>query len=89
MKHGKRSCQEDRPAVYQITVGGRIDKRWSDWFCGMDIRHQISDDCGVRTLLTGLVADQAALRGLLGRIWNLNLTVISLSQLRDAGKSCT
>ena len=75
--------------MYQITVGGRIDKRWSDWFCGMDIRHELSGDCGVRTHLTGLVADQAALRGLLGRIWNLNLTVISLTQVRNGRRGCS
>ena len=87
MKHDRRGCREDQPAVYRIRVGGRIDRRWSDWFCGMDVRYEASDDRGAQTLLTGLVPDQAALRGLLGRIWNLNLTVISVAQVENGRES--
>ena len=61
--------------VYEIRVKGTLDKSWSDWFEGMVISHEDGN-----TLLKGKVADQAALRGILTRIWDLNRTVISVNQ---------
>ena len=60
--------------VYQIKVRGEIDARWSDWFDGLDIA---SD--GDVTTLTGSIIDQAVLRGILTKIWDLNLTLISVN----------
>ena len=62
--------------MYQIRVQGRLEARWSDWFNGFAI---ICDD--EQTVLTGPVVDQAALRGLLNKIWDLNLTLISLNRV--------
>ena len=62
----------DEPAVYQIRVKGRLDRKWSDWFNGFAIAPQDNDD----TLLTGPVADQAALHGLLGKIRDLGLPLL-------------
>jgi hypothetical protein len=59
--------------VYQIMVEGQLDKSWSGWFSGMNVTY--SD--GVSTL-TGPIADQSALRGVLTKIWDLNLTLISV-----------
>jgi hypothetical protein len=59
--------------VYQIKVRGEIDACWSDWFEGVDIA---SD--GDVTTLTGPIIDQAVLRGILTKIWDLNLTLISV-----------
>lgn len=61
---------------YEIKVQGKLDERWADWFNGLTI---VSD--GHVTTLTGLVADQAKLRGILSKIWDLNLTVISIVQI--------
>ena len=63
-------------SIYQIRVQGRLESRWSDWFNNFTI---LGD--GDQTVLTGPVGDQAELRGLLNKIWDLNLTLISLSRV--------
>lgn len=63
---------------YQIRVQGRIDSHWSSWFEGMTIDYD-----GQSTILTGSVADQSQLHGMLHRIRDLNLTLISLNQLKN------
>ena len=63
------------PMTYQIQVQGRLDEGWSDWFSGMTVTFE----SGVTTL-TGPVADQAALRGILTKIWDLNLTLLSVTR---------
>jgi hypothetical protein len=68
-----------RPARYEIRVGGVLDDRWADWFGGL----QISSD-GTQTVIAGLLPDQSALHGLLARVRDLGLCLISVRQL-DAG----
>jgi hypothetical protein len=77
---GRRTVQFDhgRPATYQIVVHGRLDERWSDWLDGMTIAAEHDRDGKPVTTLTGTVADQAALRSLLSRIWDLNLSVVKV-----------
>jgi hypothetical protein len=70
------SEQERKQAVYRIEVDGQLDKSWSGWFSGMTLTFQ--DNIST---LTGPVADQAALRGLLSKIWDLNLTLVSVIRL--------
>ena len=67
----------DRPATYQIRVKGNLDEKWSDWFDGFAIVPQPNDE----TLLTGPVADQAALHGLLGKIRDLSLPLLSVRRV--------
>ena len=67
--------------VYQIQVQGRLDERWSGWFNGLTIRLEREDP--PVTSLTGSIVDQASLRGILVRIWNLNLSLISLNRIED------
>jgi hypothetical protein len=62
--------------VYRIRVAGRLDARWSSWFDGFQIR---ADQDG-STSLTGAVADQAALHGLLTRVRDLGLELISVAR---------
>jgi len=64
--------------VYQIKVRGRLDARWSGSFGGMAIACQVGSDGLPTTTLTGAVVDQAALRGILWRLWDLNLRLISV-----------
>jgi hypothetical protein len=66
----------DEQAVYQIKVQGKLDEKWSDWFNGMTVT--LESDI---TTLTGAVVDQAALRGILDKIWDLNLTLISVNRI--------
>ena len=63
-------------ADYRIRLKGRLDPKWSDWFEQMKISTE-----GGETILTGPVADQAALHGLLIRIRDLNLTLLSVERL--------
>jgi hypothetical protein len=69
----------DQPVSYQIKVQGQLDKKWSDWFDGTTI---IAFESGITTL-TGAVADQAKLRGMLSKIWDLNLTVVSVARIES------
>ena len=68
----------DKPGIYQIRVKGVLDEKWSDWFDGLTITPQ--DD---ETLLTGPVRDQAALHGLLARVRDLGLPLLSVKQIGD------
>ncbi|HLO33491.1 MAG TPA: hypothetical protein VK249_30365 [Anaerolineales bacterium] len=68
----------DTPHVYAICVEGHLTERWSTWFEGLAIQN---DDPAGQTILTGLLPDQSALYGLLGKIHDLNLVLISVSRL--------
>jgi hypothetical protein len=70
----------DDEAVYQIKMQGKLDERWSAWFSGLAIRVEEEGKLPITTL-TGPVADQAALRGILDKMWDLNLTLISVVRL--------
>ena len=63
---------------YEIRVRGKLKEEWSHWFNGAAITLHAGADGVPETCLVGSVADQAALRGLLNRIWNLNLSLISV-----------
>ena len=78
-----RGPGEERSAKYHIVVQGELDGDWSEWLGGMAVTYESrGDDTGVTTL-TGTVTDQAALRGILSRIWDLNLTVVSVDRIDD------
>lgn len=60
---------------YEIRVQGYLDQEWSEWFDRMSIAHETD---GV-TALTGAIADQAALYGVLIRVRNLGLPLVSVN----------
>ena len=64
------------PAHYEIRVEGVLDQRWAAWFGGL---HVESD--GAQTVISGLLTDQPALHGLLARIRDLGLCLISVRRL--------
>jgi hypothetical protein len=74
-----------RPLVYQIVVQGPLDDSWANWFSGVSITHTYQRDGTPVTVLTGPIADQAALRGLLTSLWNLNLAVLSVNPIPSDG----
>jgi len=63
------------PTVYQIRLKGHLGRQWTDWFGGLTVT---SADNG-ETLLTGPVIDQAALHGLLRKVRDLGLPLISVN----------
>jgi hypothetical protein len=69
----------DKPGIYRIRVRGVLGEEWSDWFAGLSISSQ--SDC--ETLLTGPVRDQSALHGILARIRDLGLTLLSVKRIGD------
>lgn len=66
-----------QPIVYQIRIAGHLNPRWTDWFGGMSITLLAEGD----TLLTGPVLDQAALYGLLRKVRNLGMPLMSVNRI--------
>jgi hypothetical protein len=67
--------------IYQIRVKGHLDDRWSDWFDDLTITLEADSN----TLLTGPVVDQCALYGLLKKVHDLGLPLISINQVEKGG----
>jgi len=67
----------DGPWLYEIRVEGHLADRWSDWFEGLAMRTERDE-----TVLTGWLADQAAVHGVLRRISDMNLPLVSVVRLR-------
>jgi hypothetical protein len=67
------------PKVYQIKIKGQLGSQWSDWFDGLTF----SPDKEGNTLLTGPVIDDAALHGLLKKVRDLGIPLISLNQIES------
>ena len=65
------------PARYEIRVRGVLDRHWSAWFEGLELR---SEPGGI-TVLAGPVADQAALHGLLAKVGDLGLPLLSVRRI--------
>lgn len=70
-----------RKRYYQITVEGKIDPSWSEWLGNMQLVSRKEADGMYFTTLFGTLTDQAALRGLLNRLWDLNLVLCSVQQV--------
>ena len=69
----------------EIRVKGRIDEHWSDWFEGLTITHTDQED----TILSGTVVDQAALYGLLAKLRDLGLPLVSVQPSGMADQEAT
>lgn len=68
------TTEHDEPGRCELRLKGHLDKRWTDWFEGLTFTHE-SDGT---TLLAGLLTDQAVLHGVLNRIRDLGLPIISV-----------
>jgi hypothetical protein len=72
-----REGPAERPAQYEIRVRGVLDRHWSAWFEGLELS---SDQAG-QTVIAGPVADQAALHGLLAKVRDLGLPLLSVRRI--------
>lgn len=77
----RKSLNLARPATYQIRVKGGLDARWAAWFNGMTVT--VADD---ETIIAGCVSDQSALHGLLAKIRDLGLPLLSVNCLDPEGQ---
>ncbi len=77
MSEVKQKLSLDRPATYQIKVPGHLNESWSEWVGSMTITVESEGDGSPITILTGTF-DQAALLGLLRRLYSLGLPLISV-----------
>lgn len=68
-----------QPVAYQIRLKGQLGSEWSDWFEGLTITLAEDGD----TLLSGPVVDQAALHGLLKKIRDLGMTLVSVNPIQN------
>jgi hypothetical protein len=75
---GKQKLTLDRPATYQIKVPVELDQSWSDWVGSMTITVEIDDTGRPATTLEGTL-DQAALQGLLRRLYSLGIPLMSVN----------
>lgn len=76
------AVRRDQGKYYQIVVDGHLEARWSEWFNGMDIRNLP----GGEAVLCGTVVDQAALHGILIKVRDLGLPLISLRIIKKRDK---
>jgi hypothetical protein len=76
--HKKDNCQP--VSLYQITIQGNLGSNWFGWFDRMAITSPENSNV---TILSGEIADQPKLRGILTKLWDLNLTIISVIKLQD------
>jgi hypothetical protein len=69
--------EHDEPERYEIRLKGHLDDRWADWFEGLTITREANGE----TLLAGPVADQAALHGLIKKVRDLGMSLVSISPI--------
>ncbi len=67
-----------QPMVYQIRIKGHLGRQWTDWFEGLTVTALDNGE----TLLTGSVVDQAALHGLLKKVRDLGMPLVSVSPVK-------
>ncbi len=73
----KQDTESIQPKVFEIRIRGHLDDQWTEWFGSLTITLEESGD----TLLTGPVTDQAALYGLLRRVRDLGLPLVSVNSI--------
>ena len=70
--------------TYEIKIKGHLEKHWNQWFEGMTLKSVENGESGqANTLITGQIPDQPALHGLLAKIRDLNLTLISVHRINS------
>ena len=70
--------EPSQPLIYEIRIKGHLDQQWTEWFEGLTITLEDNGD----TLLTGHVVDQAALHGLLRKVRDLGMPLLSVDSVK-------
>ena len=83
MDDNQNKAERDPSFRIEIRIKGRIDEHWSDWFEGLAINYAGSAGTEAETVLTGPIADQAALYGLLANLGALGLPLLSVNRIED------
>ena len=73
----RSQSRRDLPRIYELRIDGHLGSQWSDWFDGLTIT--LEDDG--QTVLTGPAVDQAALHGLLRKVRDLGMPLISVNRV--------
>ena len=81
MNDSRRQLRHSAPSVYEVRVQGRIDSQWTKWFDDMTLCTDEIDETLVFTTISGAVVDQAALLGLLQKLYSLGLPICELRQV--------
>ena len=76
-------ADDERGTFYEIQVQGKLDRGWEEWFSGFSVSAQHASLQSNTTTLVGPVTDQSALRGILCKLWDLNLTLISARRIEE------
>jgi hypothetical protein len=87
MKNIPKPLEDDLTANYQIIIKGRLDSSWAEWFDGFTMVVTKDESGTTFTALTGPVADQRALHGLLARLRDLGLTLLEVHRLETGTDS--
>lgn len=77
-QEGNRSHIISQPTYYEICVEGQLDSSWTEWFDGLQVVPQENGE----TLIVGPVSDQALLQGILIKVFNLRLPLVSLKRVQ-------
>jgi len=72
--------KKSSPIICEIKIKGRLEKRWREWFEGLTFTHENDGS----TTLSGPLPDQAALHSILLKIRDMNLTLISVTQIESS-----
>lgn len=75
--------KSEKRETYQVALKGQLDPGWSDWLNGYEVNTAVDPDGVTTTILAVKIADQAALRGILNKIWDFNLEIIALQRISN------
>ena len=78
LQEGNRFDKPPPSTYYEIRVEGQLDSSWSEWFDGLTVRPHENGE----TLIAGLIPDQAMLQGILTKVFNLRLPLVSVRRVQ-------
>lgn len=81
MKQAYCHLRMGQPLTYRIEVQGHVDERWSNWFEGMEVEVKTGEVISTITVLTGTIPDQAAVHGLLRKLYTLGYVILTVTCL--------